>query len=439
MEHEKEFDFTSLVSQFNYFIKKLEEFRNEHEHLNIKLNYVSPNGYKLGYYVVLYRNNYSKKFPYYPGGKTILDHTEGWSWNLKKDSWENLQIELKKYFDEYGNSDIPAKYEIDGLQLGRLVNRIRSRGTYINEFDEDRDERLEFLKTINFTFYKKEEMIENSYQEFLEYFKKYISDFESNDISCHYVCEDGYELGSRINGIRNSELYIKNNPKRKKELEELNFIFDSYNDVAWFKFIKELEKFYQKHNHIKILGDYITDDGYRLGQTLSTVRNKGVYINNYPERKKKLDEMGIIWSPYDKLWEQFIKYLKLYLKQNNNSLNKLKKSTTIDNYNLGSIAHGIVYNENFIKNNSERKEILKKLGFNINPTNRFDVAWENFVYHLKLYLKENDNSVEKITGSTTINNYNLGSNIQKIKSKQQYIKMDPSRKQFLIDLGLKLS
>ena len=106
---------------------------------------------------------------------------------------------------------------------------------------------------------------------------------------------------------------------------------------------------------------------------------------------------------------------------------------------MGSIAHGIVYNENFIKNNSERKEILKKLGFNINPTNRFDVAWENFVYHLKLYLKENDNSVEKITGSTTINNYNLGSNIQKIKSKQQYIKMDPSRKQFLIDLGLKLS
>ena len=36
--------------------------------------------------------------------------------------------------------------------------------------------------------------------------------------------------------------------------------------------------------------------GLKLGEMIERVRNKGTFINDYPERRQMLDELGFVWD-----------------------------------------------------------------------------------------------------------------------------------------------
>jgi len=405
----------------------LQEFYRKKGNINILSSYVCDDKYKLGQTVVSVRGGNMIHFINSEERKEFLDNFPGWTWNINNELFDKFYTELCKYKDEYGDCNVPQVYitEQDYL-LGSILNAVRQ-GRYIKDFPErkqkldelgvswhpqaeyhdetwekikdellayyvnngnsnvpldsqlgkyvghircrqdfikDNPERLTFLKSINFSWNVKVDQEEESWLEFWTHMVKFYTENEHSDVPATFKCEkDKYALGSRCVSIRHNNQYM-NDLSKKQQLEEIGFSWSPLDD-NWDKFWKEICKYKTKHLDCKVDGGYTTSSGYRLGQTVSTVR-KGIYIKNFPERKKQLNEIGFIWNVFDKAWDKFLEHLIEYMKNNNDSCKNITKTyVSPDKYKLGSSINNIKSREQFIKNKPERKAILQKLGVQI--------------------------------------------------------------------------
>ena len=412
---------------WNKFINHLEEFYKENDNIEIPCNYICNDGYQLGQTIISVRSgnmlnvNSEER-------KKILDNFPGWTWNIIEDKFEKFYTELCKYKDEYGDCNAPQDFITESdYRLGEYLNKVRQ-GQYVKDFprrkqrlDElgvtwhpqeerrektweqikyellefynnnkhtnvplstdlgkivghirtrqdfvkDNPERLEFLKSIKFSWNIRVDHEEESWLEFWTHIEKFYQDNGHSNVPNVFKCkEDDYPLGSRCNSIRNANQFMNDN-KKKQRLEEIGFSWDPLLD-KWEKFWKELFKYHKVNGHCKVPYNEITNDGYRLGQTVSTVRNKKIYLIGYPEREEKLNEIGFIWDPFDKAWNVFLENLKDYIK-NNGSCNNITRNTEWPNgYKLGQKIKGIKsQSQLFIKNKPDRKKLLIELGLKL--------------------------------------------------------------------------
>eukprot|EP00939_MAST-03C_sp_MAST-3C-sp1_P000616 g616.t1 len=113
--------------------------------------------------------------------------------------------------------------------------------------------------------------------------------------------EGDYALGKAVSHVRCNERYIRNDPSRRKALENMQFDFRKTQKrvrqfkAQWSKFKKALDSFHKKHKHCNVPFKH-KENGYNLGRNVSEVRVTGQYVRNNPERKKELDSMGFPWT-----------------------------------------------------------------------------------------------------------------------------------------------
>ena len=345
-----------LDDKFEKFYTELSKYKDDYGNCNVFQDYITENGYLLGAYLNKVRQGqYVKDFP---ERKQKLDEL-GVIWcpqeERREETWEQVKDELWAYYVKNGNSNVPLD-----SQLGKYVGHIRTR----QDFIKDNYERLEFLKSINFSWNVRVDQEEESWLEFWTHMVKFYTENENCDVPATFKCkEDDYALGSRCVSIRHKNQYM-NDLSKKLQLKEIGFSWDPLGDT-WEKFYKEICKYKRENLDCKVIDGYKTEDDYRLGQTVITVR-RGTYINNFPERKKMLNDIGFIWSVHDKSWDKFLEQLIEYMKNNNDSCKNITRNTLqSDGYKLGSRINNIRSREQFIKNNPERKVILKILGLQI--------------------------------------------------------------------------
>lgn len=346
-----------IEDKFEKFYTELCKYKQEYHDCNVPQDYITESDYKLGAYLNKVRQGqYVQDFP---KRKQRLDEL-GLTWypqeERREKTWEQIKDELQKYYNEHGNSNVPVDSE-----LGRFISHIRSR----QDFVKDNPERLEFLKSINFSWNVKVVQEEESWLEFWTHMKKFYQDEKHSNVPNHFKCpEDDYQLGSRCNSIRNANQYMKDINKRY-QLEEIGFSWDPLCD-KWEKFWKELSKYHKDNGHCKVPYNEITVDGYRLGQALITVRHKKIYLTGYPNREEKLNEIGFIWSPFDKAWNDFLEHLKDYIKNNGSCENITRNTEWPNGYKLGEKIKSIKSKKQiFIKDKPDRKNLLIKLGLKL--------------------------------------------------------------------------
>lgn len=127
-EREKElkelgFVFNMREENWSKFIKELKEYKEEYGDCNVPVKYVKD-GYKLGAKVLSVRNNKNL----IAVRKAELEDL-GFVFDLKarryEARWSQFIEELKKYKEEFGDCDVPDKYEHNGYRLGQNVSRTR--------------------------------------------------------------------------------------------------------------------------------------------------------------------------------------------------------------------------------------------------------------------------------------------------------------------------
>lgn len=131
------------------------------------------------------------------------------------------------------------------------------------------------------------------------------------EVPRRYKTAEGHSLGNWIltqRRVQSGEAYGKLDEDRMRKLDEIGMIWDSVRDIAWERNLAEAQHYAQKYGHLNTNLNDVTESGFRIGQwicQLRTYRNSGIqrkYLSNH--RIAQLDELGMIWSVPDYLWEQ---------------------------------------------------------------------------------------------------------------------------------------
>ena len=120
----------------------------------------------------------------------------------------------------------------------------------------------------------------------------------------------GVKLGDIVTRIRSRNLYVAKKNARVAQLNGIGFIWDRseyiFDRILWAA--KEYKRRKGKNDRIlRVPQHFVIPEGgeggwpvelggFKLGEKLNSIRQKGVYIKSSPSRKAKLEEIGFQWT-----------------------------------------------------------------------------------------------------------------------------------------------
>jgi very-short-patch-repair endonuclease len=136
-----------------------------------------------------------------------------------------------------------------------------------------------------------------------------------------YMCA-GRRLGRWI-GTQRSDYYKRTNPFFTREciakLESIGMVWDVKN-AAWEIMCRELENYCRQYGTARVPQSYVTPEGKQLGGWINKQRMDRRCNKIAPERKERLEKLGMIWEAEvlrRGSWDVKLDLLKVYLANHN--------------------------------------------------------------------------------------------------------------------------
>jgi superfamily II DNA or RNA helicase len=202
----------------------------------------------------------------------------------------------------------------------------------------------------------------------------YKNEFGDCNVPQRYKTLDGFGLGGWV-GTQRKGLHITS--QRIKKLEEIGFVWDQLGE-KWNEYIEALKVYKNEFGDYSVPLEYITSGGLTLGVWVRNVKSAS---NISAERKKQLDELGFIWSLFDKKWNEYIEALKVY-KNEFGDCSVPPTYITSQGLTLGVWVRNVKSASNI---SAERKKQLDELGFIWKLREK---VWDEHIEALKLFKKE---------------------------------------------------
>ena len=226
--------------------------------------------------------------------------------------------------------------------------------------------------------------LDAQWNECYELAKKYYKE-KGNLLIPHQYTINNIKLGRWIGTQRG--LYKDNNLSRERILLLENIGID-WNpiDTQWNECYEIAKKYYNIYGNLLIPTDFIINNT-NIGRWVATQRANyklGV-LTNY--KTELLEDIGMIWEPYDTQWKEYYDLAKEYYKENGNLLISIEYTTNQD-IRLGNWIHSQrrSYRENRLS--KDKIELLEKIGMVWDP---LDAQWNNY-YNLAVnYYNTNNN------------------------------------------------
>lgn len=170
------------------------------------------NGYKLGHAV----NNIRTGRALIVGHEDRLNwlRDRGWNEAPRDIFWEQFQAAYQSFFDREEHGLVPGKHIEKGYNLGRAVNHIRQRQTYI----KDRPDRAKWLADRGWV----EDELELKWNQFQKHYLMFYKRKKHGIVPFKHW-EGKYHLGSVVNSIRSYRTHVKGNYERLKWLYDNGF------------------------------------------------------------------------------------------------------------------------------------------------------------------------------------------------------------------------
>jgi hypothetical protein len=109
---------------------------------------------------------------------------------------------------------------------------------------------------------------------------------------------EGYPLGSWVKGQREAKVEGRLAPERVRRLDDLGFVWD-VNSFSWEQGFASLKAYKEEHGDCLVVKGF-KYDGYPLGGWIGSQREAKVEGRLAPERVRRLDDLGFVWSLYKK-------------------------------------------------------------------------------------------------------------------------------------------
>lgn len=242
---------------WNLMYSKLVEFKNKFDTTNIPRKQIEYN--PLRWWVQTQRDNYfNKKLTQLQIDKLTKIGFE-WKGEQRREIKDKFKIwmqsyrKLQQYFNDNGNTDIPARYEQDkSLATWLVTQRVK--------YDEAKlsDEQIELLEKVNINWGPK-----NTYPQFIEDIKIFKEKFGHTKVSQGNIeyrklgakcskCRVIYKIGKET---KNGDLVYPGKGRLTKwaieELDKLGFEWDSGN-ADWDERFAELETYHNNNGHTSV-------------------------------------------------------------------------------------------------------------------------------------------------------------------------------------------
>jgi superfamily II DNA or RNA helicase len=281
---------------WNSAFAALKVYKDQFGDCNVPNIYKTADGLGLGKWVGSQRN---KKNTLSPERIKQLDDL-GFIWNPQKDRWDETIEALKAYKDEKGNCDVPKLYKTSkGLALGEWA------ATQRNNKNKISSEKLKQLDDLGFVWNSRDDL----WNDYINALRIYKNQFGDCNVPAKYKTSNGLALGSWLGHQR---IKVDISPARKKQLDDMGVVWN-FNDELWNINFEALKSYKNVHGDCNVIRTYKTEEGLALGRWIGTQRLRQNILSD--EKKKRLEDLGFVWSLYDDQWNESFKNLKIYKKE----------------------------------------------------------------------------------------------------------------------------
>ena len=343
------------------------------------------------------------------------------------DKWMSKYALAKKYYEHYGNLEIPTKfktkngidYDEKGIQLGKWIHNQRQGIKGLNTCKIN-SEQIKLLEEIGIRLDNIDRMPEwkNKYnlaKAYYEYYGNLEIPYRFKTKNGVDYDEDGIKLGIWIN-LQRQSFQGKGTGiitlEQIKLLEEIEMRWDSiFRDERWMSKYKLAKTYYEHYGNLNINRKFKTLDGINYDeqgvqlrrwldeQRFATTVDNGVKLT--PQRIKMLEEIGFDFSiiDRDKQWISKYELVKTYYEYYGN-LNIPIMFRTLDgiNYDEQGIRLGVwlseqrrrMRNNNELKLEPERIKLLKDIGLNFKVADK-EKQWMEKYKLVKAYYEHYGN------------------------------------------------
>jgi hypothetical protein len=358
------FDWDPITTQWEEGFEHLQAYVRECKDCCVPPRYKSPDGYRLGGWVMEQRYNRDSRSP---KRKARLDAL-GFDWSPRDTAWEEGLVRLKAYAKEHNNCLVSRGYKSpDGFKLGQWVSNWRQKPNSISP------ERKAQLDALGFDW----EPYDTAWEEGLEHLRAFVNEHKHCRVSQQYRSLDGFNLGRWVSKRRLGKDMLS--PEQIEIFDALGFDWDPITK-QWEEGVEHLRAYVREYKDCRVPPRYKSADGFKLGTWVTNRRIRKHLLS--PKQVEILDALGFDWDPITTQWEKGFEHLRAYVKEYANCrIPMLYKSP--DGYNLGRWLDNMRQNPNSVS--PERKARLNELGFDWKP---HDTAWESNLEHLRIFVNE---------------------------------------------------
>ena len=351
----------SLSSSWDHYFSEASIYYAEHGSLNIPKRYTTPAGLSLGEWLTTQRRVRAGQIPGNLTEQQIarLDSI-GMEWGNRNDAaWEHGLEEARKFREQFGNLQVPAKYKTkNDYPLGKWINNARKRRSD-GKLTEERIRQLDQMGIIWSVFDAK---WEQGYALAMNYAAKH----GDLNVPVNYTTEEGKKLGAWILNQRTAYAKEMLSQDQIGRLEKIGIYWGNRNDRQWNEVYGAAKRYFEANGDLDVPVAYVSPEGYALGKWVR--RQQYAYRNPEKsnailsqERIELLDAVGMQWEKPDS-WQHRYELAQEYKKQYGN-LEIPAKYKTADGIWLGRW----IYNQKRLlqgepeKLSEEQKKKLKEL------------------------------------------------------------------------------
>ena len=308
MRFENKIKILSWEEMYNYAKKYYEH----HGDLEVSAKFKTNNGYEydengtinLGTWIFRQRE---KVIPESERGQKLSQI--GMRFENKYLSWEEMYNYAKKYYEHYGNLEVPAKFKTnngyvrskDGIiNLGYWISSQRQRTSLESK-------RGQKLLQIGMRFENKRSTL--SWKDYYDLAKVYYEHHGNLEVPAKFKTNNGYEYDE--NGTINLGQWISNQRQRLRitpeseqgqKLLQIGMRFENIKStLGWEGMYEYAKKYYKHHGNLEILYYFKTNNGYEYDEDGKI--NLGYWISNQrqktPQNSKEgrlLTKIGMVWN-----------------------------------------------------------------------------------------------------------------------------------------------
>lgn len=369
--------------QWNEGLQEATAYFQEHGHLNVPYTYRSPNGFAL-------YNWLSNRLDEYRSGRMSTERYEalsavGMVWE-KEDPWQVRYRLAKAYYDENGTlAGMPADYAPDGIWVNKWLNEQKQIYRGKRKGKSLTDEQIQLLDEIGIVWETPTDAAWNR-----NYDKA--KAFHAENGHLQITANDSVPLSVWLRKQR--ELYAGNKltDGQIRKLDELGMQWAV--DDPWEIGFGHAEEYFRTYQELLSAGQYVCEDGYRLGKWISNQRDKYAKNALTKEQISRLEAIGMVWRLNDELWNRNYQFAKDFRKKYGNlNVPKAYKDKIGFDLNDWFRQQREAYRKGTIP--AERKRLLEEISFDwLSPKERM---WEDYFISAEKYYSVNGNLKVPVT------------------------------------------